>query len=344
MERKKLFNPEGDKDFSNRRMIGGNTTNLFELNDIKYGWATKLYRALMNNFWIPEEIPLGADQKDYRELSDSEKAAFDKVISFLVFLDSLQTHNLPNISDYITAPEVNLILAIQTYQEAIHSESYGYILDTVVTSSKRKKIYNYWRDDKILRQRNEIVTSAYEYFIESPSEDNFARVLMANYCLEGIYFYSGFSFFYCLARQNKMNGTAQVIRYIQRDEVLHMVIFQNIIRELQQENPELYTPEKKAKMLDFVREAVEGEIAWGQYVIKDGILGLSDELIDKYIKYLANKRMEAIGFGTLYPEIKEHPLSWVESYSNVNGIKTDFFEAKPTSYSKSSENMDWDDL
>jgi len=144
----------------------------------------------MNNFWIPEEIPLGTDQKDYRGLSDSEKDGYDKVLSFLVFLDSLQTANLPNFSSYITAPEVNLCLSIQTYQESIHSQSYGYILDTVVSSSKREKIYNYWRDDETLLERNLIITSAYEEFVNDPTDKNFLKSVMANYILEGIYFYN----------------------------------------------------------------------------------------------------------------------------------------------------------
>ena len=84
----------------------------------------------MNNFWIPEEINLSQDVKDYRNLDRAEKTAYDKILSFLIFLDSMQSANLPNIGEYITANEVNLCLTIQAFQEAVHSQSYGYILDT----------------------------------------------------------------------------------------------------------------------------------------------------------------------------------------------------------------------
>ncbi|PCJ20550.1 MAG: ribonucleotide-diphosphate reductase subunit beta [Candidatus Cloacimonadota bacterium] len=343
MKKNKLFNPDGDKDFGKRRLIGGNSTNLFELNNIKYDWAMPIYRGMMNNFWIPEEIPLGNDAKDYKLLSDAEQRAYDKVLSFLVFLDSLQTANLPNFSAYVTAPEVNLCLAVQTFQEAVHSQSYGYILDTVVSASKRELIYNYWREDEFLMKRNMVITRSYEDFTNEPSERNFVLGMMANYILEGIYFYSGFSFFYVLARQEKMCGTAQEIRYIQRDELTHLVLFQNMINTLRKENSELFTDEVKQEMIDLMKSAVQNEIEWGQYIIRDGILGLTDELIERYIKYLANRRMGSIGFAPLYPDITKNPMEWVDSFSSVNKLKTDFFEAKPTAYSKAS-NLDWDDL
>jgi len=343
MRRNKLFNPAGDREFEKRRIIGGNSTNLFELNNIKYDWAMKLYRAMMNNFWIPEEIPLGNDAKDYKMLSDAEQRGFDKVISFLVFLDSLQTANLPNFSEFITAPEVNLCLSVQSFQEAVHSQSYGYVLDTVVSANKRDLIYNYWREDEFLMNRNLVITSIYEEFANNPSEQNFVLALMANYILEGIYFYSGFSFFYVLARQEKMCGTAQEIRYIQRDELTHLVLFQNIINTTRKENSHLFTEETSEKLLELMDSAVKSEIEWGQYIIRDGVLGLTDEIIDRYIRFLANKRLKAIGLKELYPEIVDHPMKWVDSFSAVNQIKTDFFEAKPTAYSKASA-VDWDEL
>jgi ribonucleoside-diphosphate reductase beta chain len=65
--------------------------------------------------------------------------------------------NLPNFSEYVTAPEVNLILSIQTYQEAIHSQSYATILESVVDSKDREEIYYFWRSDKHLLERNEFI-------------------------------------------------------------------------------------------------------------------------------------------------------------------------------------------
>ena len=105
--RKPLFNPEGDTSVAHRRLINFNTTNINDFNNMKYEWVSDWYRQAMNNFWIPEEINLNQDKSDYPHLPHAERIAYDKILSFLVYLDSLQSANLPNISQYVTANEVN---------------------------------------------------------------------------------------------------------------------------------------------------------------------------------------------------------------------------------------------
>jgi ribonucleoside-diphosphate reductase beta chain len=343
LSKKKLFNEHGERDWGKRRMIGGDTTNLIELNNIKYDFAYKLYRTMMNNFWIPEEIPLGQDANSYKQLSPAERRSYDKILSFLIFLDSLQTANLPNINEYITAPEVNLCLTVHAFQEAVHSQSYSYILDSVVSAEGRDQIYNEWRSDEHLLRRNRFITDLYEAFVENPSTENLIKTIMANYILEGIYFYSGFSFFYALGRQGKVLGTVTEIKYIQRDELTHLALFQNIFREIRRENPEYFTEELITSLRNMMRTAVEHEIAWGQYITSNEIEGLNHQVLDQYIKFLSNQRLRNLGMEILYPEVQEHPMKWVETFSNLNGTKTDFFEQKVTNYSKSS-NLNWDEL
>lgn len=341
MEKKKIFNELGNRGTDS--IIYGNTTNLREWNRIKYDWARVLYRTMLNNFWIPEEISLNEDVKQFNFLTDGERNAFDKIISFLNFLDSIQSENLPNLSRYITAPEVASLLNIQTFQEEIHAQSYSYILDTVTNPITRDKIYDMWREDEHLYKRNQFIANIYQAFNEDPTDENFVKVVIANYILEGIYFYSGFSFFYTLARQGKMTATSTIFKYINRDEVTHLVLFQNIIKELRIENQELFTKELEEEIRQMMKTGVEHEISWGQYVTDNQILGINNQLIDQYIKYLSNLRLRAIGVEELYPEITEHPMAWIEGFSNLNNTKTDFFEAKVTNYTKAAA-FDFDDL
>ena len=135
----------------------------------------------MNNFWIPEEINLNQDIKDYRKLDEHERFAFDRIISFLTYLDSIQTANLPNLQTYVTANEINLCLSIQTYQESIHSQSYSYILDTICSPEERSKILYMWKDDEHLLHRNEYIGEQYNDFLEKDDEFNFMKALIANY-------------------------------------------------------------------------------------------------------------------------------------------------------------------
>ena len=340
VKRKPLFNEFGDVEVSKKRMINGNTTNLNDFNNMKYTWVSEWYRQAMNNFWIPEEINLSQDLKDYGNLSDSERIAYDKILSFLIFLDSIQTANLGNISNFITASEVNLCLTIQAFQEAVHSQSYSYMLDTICSPEKRNEILYQWKDDKILLTRNKFIGDLYNNFIESPSKVNLIKTIVANYVLEGIYFYSGFMFFYNLERNGKMVGSAQEIRYINRDENTHLWLFRNIIKELQQEEPELFTDELKEELIEMIKVGVEHEIAWGHYVIGDNIQGINKKLIEDYIKYLGNLRLSAIGLPKVYENIENNPAAWVDILSDANSVKTDFFEGKSTAYAKAATLLD----
>ena len=296
LKKKPLFNPEGDPDVRQRRMIGGNTTNLNDFNNMKYAWVSDWYRQAMNNFWIPEEINLSQDVKDYPRLLSAERSAYDKILSFLVFLDSIQTANLPNIGAYITANEVNLCLSIQAFQECVHSQSYSYMLDTICSPVERNDILYQWKTDEHLLRRNTFIGDCYNEFQERKDAPTLLRVMMANYILEGIYFYSGFMFFYNLSRNGKMSGSAQEIRYINRDENTHLWLFRNIITELQKEQPELFTAESVQALREMMREGVEQEIAWGHYVIGDDIPGLNRQMISDYIRYLGNLRWTSLGY------------------------------------------------
>lgn len=339
---KALFNANGDIDLAKRSMINGNTTNLNDFNNVKYEWTNRWYRQAMNNFWIPEEINLSQDVKDYRNFTDDERTAFDKILSFLVFLDSLQTANLPNIGGYITANEVNLCLTIQAFQEAVHSQSYSYMLDTICPPQKRNEILYQWKDDEHLLRRNEFIGNQYNDFLEHRDAKHLVKTLMANYILEGIYFYSGFMFFYNMDRMGKIPGSAQEIRYINRDENTHLWLFRNILLELQKENPELFKPEDIEEYRAMLRQGAEEEMAWGRYVLGDRIPGLSADMVCDYIKYLANLRAKSLNFAPIYEGYDEIPASmaWVDTYSSANDIKTDFFEAKSTAYSKAGAIVD----
>ena len=172
-----IFNPSGDDNTQIRSIIKGNTTGLFNLNNTKYARAKSMYTVMIGNFRVPEKVSgLNEDSIQYKqELTDGEKRAYDGILSFLIFLDSIQTTNLPNFSEYITAPEVQLLLAIQTYQEAIHSQSYATILESVVDAEKRDDIYNFWRDNEILLERNNFIGQIYQNFIDNPNDTNFFK-------------------------------------------------------------------------------------------------------------------------------------------------------------------------
>jgi ribonucleoside-diphosphate reductase beta chain len=343
IQRKKIFNPDGDDSVLTRRIIKGNTTNLFNLNETRYTWTKPLYRVMLANFWIPEKVDLSQDKIDYKNLEPAELKAFESIISFLTFLDSVQTNNIPRISEYITAPEVTTLLAIQDYQEVIHSQSYAYILESIVPFERRKNVYELWRNDKVLFDRNKYIANIYQEFNEKPTDYNFSKVLIANYILESLYFYNGFIFFYNLSSRNSMLGTADEIRYINRDELTHVKIFEHIINTVNEENPNLIDKDMIYELFDY---ATEQEILWTNYILGNKVSGIDEKTTEKYTKYTTNRRIEALGLKPLYPTFTENPYLNFEMMADNEGenLKSNFFESTVTNYSQYNAISGWDEI
>jgi ribonucleoside-diphosphate reductase beta chain len=186
IQKNRIFNPLGKDNIADRTIIKGATTGLFNLNSVKYPWAKSLYQVMVGNFWLPEKVSgLKDDQRDFTTvLGPEEQRAYKGIISFLIFLDSIQTVNLPNFSNYITSPEVNLLLSIQAYQEAIHSQSYATILESVVSPEDRDEILYFWRDNDVLLKRNTHIGNIYQNFVDNPTDESFFRGIVANFLLE----------------------------------------------------------------------------------------------------------------------------------------------------------------
>lgn len=294
---------------------------------------------MLNNTWFPKEVDMTRDVSDYKQITDVEKASYDKALAQLIFMDSLQTNNImDNINPYVTSPEINLILVRQAYEEALHSQSYAVMVDTISTNSK--EIYELWRRDMMLKGKNDAIARVYEELSKNPTEHNFVKACFANQILEGIYFYSGFAYIYTLARSGKMLGSAQMIRFIQRDEVTHLVLFQNLINSLRKERPDLFNEKLKEEVIEMFKEAVALEVAWGKYITGGQILGLTDAIIEQYIQYLADDRLTSVGFAKLYNVT--NPIKWVDDFSKFNDQKTNFFEGTVANYSKGSLTFDDD--
>lgn len=290
---------------------------------------------MIGNFWVPEKVSgLKDDQRDFHStLSADEQRAYKGILSFLIFLDSIQTVNLPHLSDYISSPEVNLLLAIQAYQEAIHSQSYATILETVVSPEERDEIYYFWRDDKILLERNEYIGSIYQDFIDRPTDLNFFRAIVANFLLESLYFYNGFAFFDTLVDHMKMPATGRMIAYIRRDELTHVTLFANIIREIKKEFPHIYD---EALLLDMMKTAVNQEIAWSNHILGNRIMGINGETTNEYTKWLANQRLSMIGLSPLYDGAISNPYKHLDRLQDPNSDKGNFFETTVINYTQSS--------
>lgn len=340
---KLLYNIDGDD--SVRTIIGGNPTNVFDLYNVKYQWAYDIYTRQLQNHWIPEKVSMIGDKQSYNTLTEHERTAFLKILSFLIFLDSIQTNNLPNIQDYITAPEVVLSLSRQGFEESLHSRSYGHILTSIFDKKTAEEAIYYWRKDEILRNRNTYIANIYSDFINKRTIRNFIRVVIANYLLEGIYFYNGFMFFYNLGSRGMMTNTMTQIKYINRDEILHCMLFTNIIKALKVEIPDLMR-EMEPEIIEMVKTACKQEYDFSCHVIGDNILGMNTESIQEYCNYLGNLRLWAIGYPEVFPKSK-NPYTHLETLASVEDestSKTNIFEEQSIAYKQATSIEGWDDI
>ncbi|WP_220955678.1 ribonucleotide-diphosphate reductase subunit beta [Helicobacter pylori] len=337
VSRKKIYNPNSTESVNERKIFGGNPTSMFDLNKIKYQWADHLWKTMLANTWFAEEVSMNDDKRDYLKLSVEEKIGYDRALAQLIFMDSLQTNNLiDNVNPFITSPEINLCLVRQAYEEALHSHAYAVMVESI--SANTEEIYDMWRNDMQLKSKNDYIAQVYMELAKNPTEENILKALFANQILEGIYFYSGFSYFYTLARSGKMLGSAQMIRFIQRDEVTHLILFQNMINALRNERADLFTPQLINEVIGMFKKAVEIEALWGDYITQGKILGLTSSLIEQYIQFLADSRLSKVGIAKVYGV--QHPIKWVESFSSFNDQRSNFFEARVSNYAKGSVSFD----
>lgn len=339
INKKVIYNPSSQESINDRKTFGGNPDGMLNFTRCKYEWATRLWDTMEANTWFPREVQMTGDAKDYKFLTPPEKRMYDLVLSQLIFMDSLQTNNLmDNINPYITAPEINAILSRQSYEEANHSKSYAVMVESI--SDNTNEIYDMWKTDAKLREKNNFIAGTYENLSGDITDEKIVLAMFANQILEGLYFYAGFAAMYALGKSGKMLGSSQMIRFIQRDEVTHLLLFQNMINSTKKERPELFTEDLKQKVITMFRQAVDLESSWGSYITQGQILGFTDAIIRQYIEYLADRRLEAVGYEAIF-NVK-HPIPWVDGYASFNDQRTNFFEGNVVNYSKGS--LDFDDF
>ena len=338
----KIFNPKGNDSTENRTMWFGDTTNLMQLNDVRYTWAVPLYQQFRENFWVPQKIDITADVNDYQNLTPAERLAYDGILSYLTFLDSVQTCNLPHLKNAVTAPEVSMCMVEQLSQEAMHNQSYQYLIETIIPSDHRIEVYEFWRQDKVLAKRCEYIAGQYQQYLENPSGETYFVSLVADYLLESILFYNGFIYFYNLASRQLMPGSADMFKMINRDELSHVRLFQKMLPEAMETFVHC-----QDQIYEMFNTAVENEIIWTNHIVGQDILGITPESTETYTKYLANIRLKAIGINPLYPDdkYKKSPYSHLERFSDTKGegnTKANFFESGVTSYVMSSGVSGWE--
>jgi ribonucleoside-diphosphate reductase beta chain len=322
-----------------RRVINGYDDGLMQVSPLKHPWAYEIFDTMIKNTWVPQEVPMQLDVNmwnDKSTLTDKERRVYERSLAFVSNLDGLQTNNLAcNIIRHITSPEVVLAITRQTFEEALHVQSYATMVEALALDPET--IYGLYRTDKDLYDKNQTVLAAVSK-IADPSfktgtlktDQMFLEACIGNVILEGIYFYSAFLIFYVLKRNNKMPGSAEMIQFINRDEDMHLRLFVHISNTIKDEQPELWTPEFQQQIRQNIIDAVDMEAKWGLNCIQEGILGLTPDNLRDYLQFVGDVRLMSLGMEKQWNS--SNPFPWIDEFTQGSMIEVNFFEGRVKEY------------
>jgi ribonucleoside-diphosphate reductase beta chain len=330
-------------------IINDSKTDPNKILPMKYLWARKYYQGGIANNWSPEEISMQRDVEQWKSptgLSAYERKMILLNLGFFSTAESLTANNLVlAVYKYVTNPECRQYLLRQSFEEAVHTDTFIYCCDSLGLNPD--EIYNMYQTVDIIKEKDEFVINLTKSLLapnfETKTTENiqqFLRDLIGFYVImEGIFFYAGFAMMLSLKRHNKMVGIGEQFEYIMRDESLHLAFGCDLINTIKYENPEIWTQEFQEEVVALVKKAVELEMAYALEACPDGLLGITSRQFCDYVQYIADRRLERLDLEAIY--YKENPLLWMSQATDLSKEKN-FFETRVTEY-QSANSLQWDE-
>jgi len=314
----------------------------------KYEWARAHYKSGVANNWVPEEIPMQQDIELWKKkggLSDEERRMILWNLGFFSTAESLTANNIIlSIYRHITNPESRQYLLRQAYEEAVHTEMFLYCCDSLGLDPD--EIYNMYNTIPSIKAKDDYVVNLTKTMLDpnfvtvgTENIQKFVYDLVGYYIImEGIFFYAGFAMMLSLLRSNRMVGVGEQFQYVLRDETIHLAFGADLINQIVEENPEIWTDSFKKEITASILKGVDLEIAYAKDALPKGILGLNADIIKDYMQYIADRRLERIGLARVFNS--ENPFPWMSEIIDLRKEKN-FFETRVTEYKNRGE-LSWD--
>ena len=331
-----------------KRMINCRA-DLNQLVPFKYEWAWTKYLDGCANHWMPQEINMTQDIALWRSndgLSEDERKIVMRNLGFFSTADSLVANNLVlSIYRLVTNPECRQYLLRQAFEEAIHTHAYQYCIESL--GMDEGEIFNMYREVPAVAKKaawalkhTQAIGNPQFQTGTTENDQELLQNLIAFYCvLEGLFFYCGFSQILSMGRRNKMTGVAEQFQYILRDESMHVNFGVDVINQIKNENPKLWTEEFQAKMTQMILEGLALEIEYARDTMPRGVLGMNAQMMEDYLKFITNRRLTQIGLSEQFPGV-ENPFPWMSEIMDLRKEKN-FFETRVTEYQVGGA-LSWD--
>ncbi len=322
-----------------KRMINCRA-DLNQLVPFKYDWAWQKYLDGCANHWMPQEVNMNADialWKSKTGLTADERLIIKRNLGFFSTADSLVANNLVlAVYRLITNPECRQYILRQAFEEAIHTHAYQYCIESLAMDEG--EIFNMYHEVPSvakkaswgLRYTRELCDPTFNTGT-TENDQALLRNLIAFYCcMEGIFFYCGFTQILSMGRRNKMMGTSEQFQYILRDESMHLNFGIDMINQIKLENPALWTDKMKETATQMILEATQLEIEYARDTMPRGVLGMNAVMMEEYLQFIANRRLVQIGLPEQFKGVK-NPFQWMSEIMDLRKEKN-FFETRVTEY------------
>ncbi len=300
----------------------------------RYPWAYDFWQKQQQVHWLPEEIPLGEDCKDWaNKLSDNERNLLTQIFRFFTQGDIEVNNNYMEHYCRIFKPtEVKMMMAAFSNMETVHIAAYALLLETIgMPDSEFSAFMEY-----------ESMAAKHNYMAEfgTDTHEDIARSLaMFGGFTEGLQLFASFAMLMNFPRFNKMKGMGQIVSWSVRDESLHCEGMIKMYHEFARETG-CVSQAVADDIVDCCKTVVGLEDQFIDLAFEmGGVEGMEPTDIKQYIRYIADWRLGQLELPKVYG-VSEHPIPWLTEI--LNGVEhANFFEARATEYSKGATKGEW---
>lgn len=303
----------------------------------RYPWAYEAWLTQQRIHWLPEEVPLAEDVKDWRNsLSKSERNLLTQIFRFFTQSD-IEVNNcyMKHYTQVFKPTEVQMMLSAFSNIETVHISAYSHLLDTLgMPESEYSAFFKY----KEMKDKYDYMQ---EFGVGSKTDIAMTLAVFGAFT-EGLQLFASFAMLLNFPRFNKMKGMGQIISWSVRDESLHCDSIIKLFHTFISENPEVWNDEFEKKLYTACETIVEHEDSFIDLAFEMGpIEGLEAAEVKSYIRYIANRRLTQLDLKPIY-DVQENPLGWLDIM--LNAVEhTNFFENRSTEYSKAATQGTWED-
>ena len=304
----------------------------------RYPWAYDAWLMQQRVHWLPEEVPLADDVKDWHnKLSAEERNLLTQIFRFFTQSD-IEVNNcyMKRYSQVFQPTEVQMMLSAFSNIETVHIAAYSHLLDTIGMPETEYQAFMRYKEMK----------DKFDYLqkFNVESKENIARTLAVfGGFTEGLQLFASFAILMNFPRFNKMKGMGQIVSWSVRDESLHTESIIKLFRTFISENPEIWTEDFQRSLYVLCSDMVEHEDAFIDLAFEmGGVEGLNGSEVKRYIRYIADRRLTQLGLQPMF-RLERNPLPWMDEM--LNGMEhTNFFENRSTEYSKAATQGSWEDI